>query len=46
MDNDYGRIIKFDVGIYMYLVYVNVVVYVVYMRISSDLSLLCEALVT
>ena len=44
MDNGYGTIIKFDVGIYMYLVYV--VVYVVYMQISSYLSLLCEALVT
>ena len=43
-DNGYGTIIKFDVGIYMYLVYV--VVYVVYMLISSYLSLLCEALVT
>ena len=43
MDNGYGTI-KFDVGIYMYLVYV--VVYVVYMWISSYLSLLCEALVT
>ena len=44
MDNGYGTIIKFDVGIYMYLLYV--VVYVVCMWISSYLSLLYEALVT